>query len=360
MDLGFWKDRKVLLTGHTGFKGTWLSLWLSSLGAKVTGVALAPDETQIMFGLTKIAEDIDGHFFDITDAKRLQLLFEEKQPEIVIHMAAQALVRRSYLDPIETFQSNAMGTATVLDAIRRTPSVRAGVMVTSDKCYENKEWVWGYRESDQIGGHDPYSASKGVSELITTSMRRSFFKPYVADGHDGRIATARAGNVIGGGDFSTDRLTPDIVQGCFSDKGTATLRNPNALRPWQHVLEPLRGYLTLAEQLCSDDGEKFADGWNFGPRDDNTRTVSILAEAMVNALGRGQIKTDIDPNAPHEANLLRLDCSKAERALQWVPIIDFKETVSITAAWYSAWKNGENIRNFTQRQITEYQARIKK
>lgn len=356
MNSEFWNGRRVLLTGHTGFKGGWLAHWLVQMGAKVTGISLAPETDPNLFELTQLEGDIEHHIFDIVDAAKLNAVFAETQPEIVLHLAAQPLVRRSYRDPIETFSSNAMGTVTLLDAVRKTPSVTACVIVTSDKCYENNEWVWGYRETDAMGGHDPYSASKGVSELITSSMRRSFFKPHDPKGHDAKVGSGRAGNVIGGGDFSEDRLVPDIVRGCLGMQGSVELRNPVSLRPWQHVLEPIRGYLMLAERLAEGD-EAFAEGWNFGPTDDDTRTVEVVADALVAEIGQGEVIKAPVPDAPHEANLLRLDCAKAHKYLRWLPMLDFDDTIRMTAQWYKAWSDNTDMRAYTLQQLNEYRER---
>ena len=357
MDVTFWNEKRVLITGHTGFKGGWLTLWLSQMGANLTGIALEPESDVALYKLASIENDIDSHIIDVAKNDQIRELVQKIKPEIVFHLAAQPLVRRSYRDPIETFSSNAMGTVSLLDAVRQTDSVQACVAVTSDKCYENSEWVWGYRESDPMGGHDPYSASKGVSELIVSSMRRSYFKPSAPDGHNAGVASARAGNVIGGGDFSQDRLIPDIIRGCQGDEGRVVLRNPGALRPWQHVLEPLYGYLQLAERLVKNPIE-YAQGWNFGPVDDDTKTVKVVAEAIVQALGHGHIEEAQDLKQVHEANLLRLDCSKANKYLDWRPVMRFDETIKVTADWYSAWAKGEDVRAFTLEQIKTYSERL--
>lgn len=357
MNRDFWRGRRVLLTGHTGFKGAWLSLWLAELGAKTTALALAPEGEPNLFDLARVQDALDGHHIaDINDRRALDGAIAAARPEIVLHLAAQSLVRRSYREPVTTFAVNTLGVANLLDAVRTAPSVRAVVVVTTDKCYENREWVWGYRENDPMGGHDPYSASKGAAELVTASMRNSFFSPYAAGGHKARIASARAGNVIGGGDFSEDRLIPDIIRGCIVGDGSVVLRNPSAVRPWQHVLDPLSGYLKLAEALA--EGAEGADSaWNFGPDPGDDRAVEEVAEAIVSAIGKGRVVRAPQEGAPHEANLLRLDCSKARHKLQWRPALPFDDAIRLTADWYRNWKAGADMRAVTVRQIHGYEER---
>jgi len=344
---GFWAGRRVLLTGQTGFKGAWLAFLLAEMGADLSGIALKPATKPNLHDLLDLSAR--GRFIhaDINDRAALDALVAEARPEVVIHMAAQALVRPSYEAPVETFAANVLGTVTLLDAMRACNSVRAILVVTSDKAYENREWEWGYRETDALGGHDPYSASKGCAELAAISMRRSFFG---SGRHPARIATLRAGNVIGGGDWSADRLVPDIVRGCLGGGGIVRLRNPAAIRPWQHVLEPLRAYLMLAEQLCTaPDG--FDGAWNIGPDAQQNRPVLEVAHAMIKALGRGRIELAEDAAAPHEAKLLMLDCAKARGRLGWVPRLDFATTVAMTAEWYGAWSRGEDIVALTRAQV---------
>jgi CDP-glucose 4,6-dehydratase len=346
---GFWSGKRVLVSGHTGFKGAWLSFWLAEMGAELSGFALPPATTPNLHDLLDVPAK--GRFIhaDIYDDRQaVAELVQDAQPEIVLHLAAQALVRPSYAEPIETFATNVMGTVALLNAVRRCPETRAVLVVTSDKVYENREWPWGYRETDALGGHDPYSASKACAEIATASMRRSFFG---RGGHPARIATARAGNVIGGGDWSADRLVPDVVRGCLGESGRVQLRNPNAIRPWQHVLDPLAGYLLLAKRLCTEpDG--LDEAWNFGPDSTENRPVEEVAAALVTAIGRGSIDHSPEQNAPHEANLLTLDCAKARARLGWRPKFDFDITVAMTASWYKAWARGEDMVSMTRAQIS--------
>jgi CDP-glucose 4,6-dehydratase len=348
----FWAGRRVLITGHTGFKGAWLATWLAGLGAELSGLALPPTTTPNLHDLMGVARL--GRFVtsDINDRPSLDALMAREQPEIVIHMAAQALVRDSYAAPVATFAANVLGTVSLLDAVRRCPATRAVVVVTSDKAYENHEWSRGYREDDAMGGHDPYSASKGCAELAAASMRRSFFGPA---GHPARIATLRAGNVIGGGDWSADRLVPDIIRGCLGPAGEVLLRNPGAVRPWQHVLEPLAAYLLIAERLCTaPDG--IDEAWNIGPDSAENRPVLDVAHAVVAALGRGHIRLAPDPAALHEAQLLMLDCAKARHSLGWRPRLDFAATVALTADWYGAWHRDQDVAAVTRAQIADFMA----
>lgn len=350
----FWKGRRVFLTGHTGFKGSWLASWLVQMGAEVTGFSLAPDTEPSLWqllGLTGVRSVIG----DTTDRSALSRAMTGARPEVVLHLAAQALVRRSYREPVETFAANVMGVANLLETARHLPDLRAVVIVTSDKCYDNVEQIWGYRETDPLGGRDPYSASKGAAEIVAASMAQSFFQPGRADGHPARIATARAGNVIGGGDWSEDRLVPDIVRGCLGPDGSVTLRSPGSVRPWQHVLEPLRGYLMLAERLASGEDEA-AGGWNFGPDRRDERSVGDVADAIVAALGRGQVLTDPAGATLHEARLLTLDCTKARLGLGWEPLLAFADTVRLTADWYAGWAAGRGAPALCRDQIATYQA----
>ena len=340
----FWRGRRVLITGHTGFKGSWLSTWLLQLGSKVTGVALQPHTDPAMFNLLGLGEQMDSHIADIRDAAAVAKVVQDSKPEVIIHMAAQALVRESYTDPLGTFMTNVMGTAHVLDAARGAKDLGAVVVVTSDKCYDNREWVWGYRENDAMGGHDPYSASKGCAELVTSSYRQSY-------GDNLPVASARAGNVIGGGDWSDDRLIPDIVRAIAANE-VVQIRNPGAIRPWQHVLEPLAGYLLLAEQVCND-APAYAGAWNFGPSYGDTQPVSALIER----LGRNfdALEWQIDEGEhPHEAHFLKLDISKAVSELGYRPRIALDTALDWTASWYQAWLDGQDMLDVTHQQIDDF------
>ncbi|UQA60255.1 CDP-glucose 4,6-dehydratase [Polyangium aurulentum] len=349
MSGSFFAGRTVLVTGHTGFKGSWLSRWLTLMGARVVGFALPPEQKPSLFELAGLAGDITSITGDLRDEAAVYAAFEAHRPEIVLHLGAQALVRRSYRSPVETYATNVMGTVHVLEACRRVGTVRAAVVVTSDKCYENREWVWGYREDEPMGGHDPYSSSKGCAEIVTAAYRRSFFASGTA------VASARAGNVIGGGDFSEDRLVPDMVRGAAKGE-PIVIRNPVSTRPWQHVLEPLGGYLLLARRLC-ESPEGHAEGWNFGPREEDAIPVGELAEKFVRHLGRGTL--DITPpearTGPHEARYLKLDVSKARARLGWTPRMGIDGALERTARWYRAWlDNPEASRAELDAQIREY------
>lgn len=352
----FWKNRKVFLTGHTGFKGTWMSLWLQGLGAELTGYALAdePDATLRMFEVVDAASGMTSLAGDVRDRDAMIAAVNAAQPEIVIHMAAQPLVRRSYREPTETFDTNVMGTVNLLEACRRCDSVRAVVIVTTDKCYENREWVWGYREDEAMGGHDPYSASKGCAELATSAYRLSFF----GDGpgmHPACVGSARAGNVIGGGDWAEDRLIPDMVR-AFSRNEQVHIRSPHATRPWQHVLEPLSGYLLLAQRLI-EDGGKVAEGWNFGPEDADARPVGWIVKYMTERWGEGASYRIDDGDHPHEASALKLDISKAKHRLHWRPKLRLEQTLDWLIDWYrSHYDGGHDMRELTLRQIAAYAA----
>lgn len=345
-----YRGRRVLVTGHTGFKGSWLTRWLLGLGAHVTGLALAPRTTPNLFTLLELDKEIEHHLVDVRDQGALHRVIESTRPELVFHLAAQALVRSSYLDPKETWDVNVGGTVNLLEAIRQVGGVRVCLVVTSDKCYENKEQVWGYRESDPMGGHDPYSSSKGAVELAVASWRRSFFM----DPGGLRLASARAGNVIGGGDWAADRIVVDFVKS-IEAADPLVLRNPSATRPWQHVLEPLSGYLALGARLYQEDGWELAQGWNLGPRDESVVDVETLARALVSAWGKGAVQINQDPNQPHEAGLLKLDCSKAKAVLGWHGVWDFQETVHRTVEWYRGHHRGEDVKHLTQKQIETYE-----
>ena len=348
----FWRGRRVLLTGHTGFKGSWLSLWLQSMGAEVTGYALNPPTNPSLFEVAEIGKGMASIMGDIRDLSHLQRVFGEARPEIVIHMAAQPLVRYSYIEPVETYSTNVMGTVNLLEAVRGTSSVKAVVNVTSDKCYENREWVWGYRENEAMGGYDPYSNSKGCAELVTSAYRSSFFHPEKYHVHGVALASGRAGNVIGGGDWAGDRLIPDIMRAITEGK-PVNIRSPYAIRPWQHVLEPLSGYLVLAQKLY-EEGVSYAEGWNFGPNDEDAQPVQWIVKELTNAWGEGaRWELDVGDH-PHEANYLKLDCSKAKMRLDWHPRWHLRDTLSAIIEWHRAHRDGKDMRELTLRQIEAY------
>ncbi len=349
------KEKSVLVTGHTGFKGSWLALWLHELGAKVTGLALPPNTEPSHFDLIRLQDLVTHVEGDIRDDEILKKTFEEAKPEIVFHLAAQALVRDSYDKPKTTFDTNIGGTVNVLEAIRHCSSVRVAVVITSDKCYENREWVWGYRENDPMGGHDPYSASKGAAEIVCAAYRRSFFDPHGRGPHPG-FATARAGNVIGGGDWAKDRLIPDCIRALFGGE-PIIVRYPNATRPWQHVLDPLSGYLLLAKRLL-EDPVRFSGSWNFGPGDGGQISVIELANQFVKAWGSGQIDTPpSEQKAPHEVHLLKLCIDKAIRELRWQPSVDSTAAIGWTVDWYKAWHlKNTDLQSFSLNQIRRVKA----
>jgi len=356
MNASFWRGKKVFLTGHTGFKGSWLSLWLQQLGAELTGYALVPPTNPSLFEMADVERGMTSIIGDIRDGAMLAKAMRQAGPEIVIHMAAQPLVRRSYVDPVETYSTNVMGTVHLLEAVRQTPSVRAVVNVTTDKCYENKEWIWGYRESEPMGGFDPYSSSKGCAELVTAAYRNSFFNLAKYDEHHVALATARAGNVIGGGDWAEDRLIPDILS-AFENARPVVVRNPLATRPWQHVLEPLRGYLMLAEKLCTA-GPEFAEAWNFGPQGDDARPVEWIVSKLAEKWSHGA-SWQVDAGAhPHEATYLKLDISKAEHFLHWQPLMRLDQALSMIVDWTRGKLAGSDLRALTQAQIQAYQAQV--
>lgn len=347
----FWSGRSVLITGHTGFKGSWLTLWLKKLGAQVTGLSLAPHTDPSLFRLA--FGDQPTQYADIRDLEAVRASVASARPQIVFHMAAQAYVYPSYQDPVGTYSTNVMGTVHVLEAVREADFVEAVVIVTSDKCYDNKEWLWAYRETDPMGGHDPYSNSKGCAELVTSAYRASFFKSSM--GSRARIASARAGNVIGGGDWSPYRLIPDIVR-AFACNRPVEIRCPNAIRPWQHVLEPLGGYIRLAEFLASKDGANFAEGWNFGPPDEDCQPVSYLADRLTAAWGNGACWFRSDKPRPHEASFLKVDASKARARLGWRNRLQLDDALDWTAEWYLAQRNGKDAAALVAAQIERYEA----
>ena len=352
---GFYSGRRVLVTGHTGFKGGWLTLWLHELGATVHGYALNPPTEPNLFEVAGIGAVLASDTrADLADFARLKLALNETQPEIVFHLAAQPLVRASYRDPLGTLASNVMGTAHVLEAARAIDAVRALVLITTDKVYENREWAYPYRELDPLGGHDPYSASKAAAEIVAASYRSSFFKGET--GHPARVATARAGNVIGGGDWATDRLVPDCLS-AFAKNEPVRLRLPQAVRPWQHVLGPLAGYLQLAEQLSAPRGAKFAKAWNFGPDASGDATVGKIAEITARLWGEGAcVECAPSTENPHEAGLLRLDSTRARTELGWKPRWSLEQALAKTVAWYQAWTRGADMAAISLDQIRAYEA----
>jgi len=349
---GIFKNKRVLVTGHTGFKGSWLCLMLHNLEADVYGYALKPPTTPSLFNEAEIDALVTSKISDIQDYNELFSFMQKVQPEIVIHMAAQPLVRESYLNPVVTFSTNVMGTVNLLEACRHTKTVKAIVNVTTDKCYENREWHWGYRENEPMGGYDPYSNSKGCSELVTSSYRNSFFNPQHYSKHGVALATARAGNVIGGGDWAKDRLIPDFIR-AINNGEVVKIRSPYAIRPWQHVLEPLTAYLTLASKLYSE-GTKYAQAWNFGPNDADAKNVEWIMTTICSLWGKGA-SFEIDKNPqPHEATYLKLDCSKAKAELDWIPKWNIEKALESIVSWHIAYNNSQNIRQVTENQIVEY------
>jgi len=342
-----WAGRRVLVTGHTGFKGSWLSLWLHAMGAEVTGFALPAPTNPSLFEAARLAELIHHIEGDVRDLRAVEAAMDFARPEVIFHLAAQPLVRLSYDEPVETYATNVMGTVHVLDAARCMPGVQAIVCVTSDKCYENREWIWPYRENDPMGGYDPYSSSKGCAELVASAWRRSFFS------EDGpALATARAGNVIGGGDWATDRLVPDLVR-AFEAGAAPLIRSPGSVRPWQHVLEALGGYILLAERLLWGD-RTFADGWNFGPSEDDARSVSWIVDCMARLWGHGGSVQQTRGPQPHEAGLLRLDSSKARAMLGWQPRLSLETALQWIVEWHKAVGKGADARETSLEQIARY------
>lgn len=355
MNMAFWQNKKVLITGHTGFKGSWLCLWLQQLGADLCGLSLEPETSPNLFELAQVADNMQHHIGDIREFHTVKYIVDAFQPEIIIHMAAQPLVRYSYDHPVETYATNVMGTAHVLEAARHCESVRSIVNITTDKCYENKEWQWGYRENEPMGGYDPYSNSKGCAELVTSAYRSSYFNQTKLG-----LASARAGNVIGGGDWSQDRLIPDIINSLMHNK-EIMIRHPNAIRPWQHVLEPIYGYMLLAEKLWHEP-EKYSEGWNFGPYSQSAIKVIDLVKKMVDGWQKPNKGWQIESseNQLHEANYLKLDISKATSQLNWLPALDIDITLAWVTDWYQTWLDNSNMKEYTLKQIQNYSELVKK
>jgi CDP-glucose 4,6-dehydratase len=347
----FWFGKRVLVTGHTGFKGSWLSLWLQSMGAVIRGIALEAPTTPALFNVAHVAQGIEHQLIDIRDYAAVKSQLEEFKPEIVFHMAAQPLVRLSYSQPVETYSTNVMGTVHVLEAARHAGSVKAIVNITTDKCYENREWAWGYREDESMGGHDPYSSSKGCAELVSAAYRKSYLmEAGIA------MATARAGNVIGGGDWAADRIVPDVLR-ALEKREPVAIRNPHAIRPWQHVLEPLSGYLLLAERLYLH-GQVDAEGWNFGPSDEDARSVEWIVEQLCNGWGIDASWAIQPGNHPHEANFLKLDISKARQRLLWLPRWRLETSLKKIIEWHQAWLQGQDMRSVCLAQINQYSSAL--
>lgn len=344
----FWESKKVFLTGHTGFKGSWISLWLQSMGAIVKGYSLEPNTKPNLFTEANVEENMESEFGDIRDLKKISKSMFDFNPDVLIHMAAQPLVRLSYQEPVDTYTTNVIGTVNVLEAARSCSNLKAIVSVTTDKCYENNEWDWGYRENEPMGGHDPYSSSKGCAELVTSAYRRSFFNSE----ESASLASARAGNVIGGGDWADDRLIPDILN-AFEKSEPVVIRNPLSTRPWQHVLEPLSGYLVLAEELYIN-GDNFAEGWNFGPKDEGCKPVNWILDKMVANWGVGASWELDKNNNPHEAGFLKLDCSKAANRLKWQPKWSLQETLELIIDWHQVYLKKEDVKVQCLNEIKKY------
>ena len=348
VNIDFWKSKRVFLTGHTGFKGSWMSLWLQSMGAIVKGYSLEAKTKPNLFAEASVGENMESEIGDIRDLNQISKSMLDFNPDILIHMAAQPLVRLSYQEPVDTYTTNVIGTVNVLEAARKCENLKAIISVTTDKCYENREWDWAYRENEPMGGHDPYSSSKGCAELVTSAYRRSFFNSE----NSASLASARAGNVIGGGDWSNDRLIPDILR-AFEKSEPVVIRNPLSTRPWQHVLEPISGYLVLAENLYNK-GDEFAEGWNFGPKEEGCKSVHWILETMIKQWGDGA-NWELDKNNnPHEAGFLKLDCSKAANRLKWQPKWELAESLALIVDWHLDWNAGVNMKIKCLQEIVNY------
>jgi len=353
--LDFWKNKKILVTGHTGFKGSWLSIWLKMMGAEITGYAFEPYTDRGNFVVTNIEDRIDHVIGDVRDFGKLSTVFREHNPEFVFHLAAQPLVRESYLNPKETYDINIGGTVNVLECCRMTDSVKVIVNVTTDKCYENNEQTRGYKENDRLGGYDPYSSSKACSEIVTEACRSSFFHPEEFEKHGKSLASVRAGNVIGGGDWQTDRLIPDCISALEIDD-PVVVRNPDAIRPWQHVLDPLSGYLFLAKEMFENPG-RFCEAWNFGPEEESMKPVGKVVDLVVECWGKGSRQDRPERNAPHEANILKLDITKAKTLLGWAPVWNIERSIKATVDWYKSYRM-DNMYQFCCQQIESYMDNI--
>ncbi len=352
MSVDFWKGKRVFLTGHTGFKGSWMSLWLQEMGAVVKGYSLAPPTEPSLFVEADVALGMESQISDIRNYQALFNSIDAFKPEIVFHMAAQPLVRLSYDIPIDTYSTNVMGTVHLLEACRKVEGIKAIVNITSDKCYENQEWVWGYRENEPMGGYDPYSNSKGCAELVASSFRQSFFNPATYAQHGVGLASVRAGNVIGGGDWALDRLIPDILL-AFQENRPVEIRSPHAIRPWQHVLEPLSGYLSIAEKLYTE-GAEYSEAWNFGPNDRDAQPVQEIVETLSSNWGEGASWFLSEGKHPHEAHYLKLDCSKAEMRLDWRPVWPLEDTLNKIVNWQKSWLQGDCMRDHSINEINDY------
>ena len=354
MDVAFWKNKRVLVTGHTGFKGGWLCLWLQSLGAKVIGYALPPPTVPSLFETAGVAQGMTSITGNVQDIDDLRSAIKDHQPEMVVHMAAQSLVRFSYLQPVETYATNVMGTVNLLEAVREAGGVRVVINVTSDKCYENRERASGYREEEPLGGYDPYSSSKACSEIVTAAFRQSFFNPTLYQEHGVAVASVRAGNVMGGGDWAADRLIPDMLMAA-AEKRIVKIRNPTAVRPWQHVLEPLRGYMMLAQRMW-EQGPEYAEAWNFGPHESDAQPVSWIVERLAE-LWPGGVRWEAIPSSQlHEADCLTLDCSKSRERLGYSPKLSLEKALQWIVEWQQGYLNHEDTRQLTEQQISRYQA----
>lgn len=352
MNAAFWNGKRVLVTGHTGFKGSWISFWLNMLGAEVCGYSLDPPAQPNLYQILHLGTKIKSIIGDINNLETLKKTYDDFDPEIIIHMAAQSLVRYSYEHPVETYQTNVMGSLNIMEAARQHGNVRVVVMITTDKCYENKEWVWGYRENDPMGGHDPYSSSKGCAELLIASYRNSYFPPEKYATHQTALASVRAGNVIGGGDWAADRLIPDTIR-AFTKNEDVVIRNPDSIRPWQHVLEPLGGYMLLAEKLWYE-GDQYSESWNFGPATDDAKPVEWIVKQLANAWGSSASWKIDNQHHLHEANYLKLDCSKVNSRLGWLPRWSLADALDKIVGWYEAYYQNKDMIVLTEKQICQY------